>query len=194
MLKKALFLVVVLGLASGAFAQTTVGPGETLVFTERTQIGDLGGLIIDGGLVTSEFRIDHDGVDVIVQNGGQLLFTDTYKLPDDNPSPIESNLIILDGLVQGHDIESKYNQRAAKITIGANGVLELAIGLGDGDDYDPTTWLANDGLVPDPAMGPSGVIVIEDLGGGASRVTAIPEPATMALLGIGGLALIRRRK
>ena len=63
-----------------------------------------------------------------------------------------------------------------------------------GDQTDPGSQLmqaiSNNRIV---GYGGSGNVLV-NLVGGDTEVTAIPEPVSLALLGLGGLALIRRRR
>jgi len=193
MVKKVICLAVVLGLASTASALVVTGYQE---WGSETQIADLEGgfLTVQGpaGHALFAARVNQDGADVTIEMGGLLETQNTYKLPDDNGP---SNVYVLDGTWMAHDVESFGQERDSMMYVGAAGVIELATGLGGGNErYDPYHWLDEGSLVPDPALGAGWTIQVEDLGGGAARITAIPEPATLALLGLGGLALIRRKR
>ena len=84
-------------------------------------------------------------------------------------------------------------ERQATIEIGASGTLIVALNYAevlDGNRYNLYNYI-DDGSVYASA-GLSLVATPDGLGG--VEVTAVPEPITLSLLGLGGLMLRRRRK
>jgi len=84
-------------------------------------------------------------------------------------------------------VEWAANVRLASGTFTYTGVGQLHVALGDGyfnllDEVDGTLW-----------EGPGGVttLAVSSVTGGS---VAVPEPATMTALALGGLALLRRRR
>lgn len=202
MLQRLACILVVLGLASSASALVV---DTFMQWTDEIQLADLeppGLEITSTGHAQFTARVDHDGVDVSIAPGGILETQDTYKLPDDaGPSNV-----FVDGTWNANNIESFGPNRDSAIVMNDDGVINLATGFGGtgpNERYDPLNWIMEDDggdlgkgtLKLDPSLDP-GVwsIKIEDLGDGASRITVIPEPGTLVLLGIGGLVLVRRRK
>ncbi len=162
--------VLLLALVGTASAEVVDGQQE---WNDLTQICDMGGLQITAtGHAIFNDRVDHDGCDVTIEAGGILETNDTYKLPD-HAGP--SNVYV-GGTWNAYDIESFGQERESMIYLNANGVINVATGYGDDDTegrYNPLHWLDEGSLLVDTSLDP-GVwfIEIEDLGGGAARITA----------------------
>jgi hypothetical protein len=205
MVKKLICVVLALGLANVASALVVSDTqvwnykmsisGDTLEIAptgnllvdapERHELVDAATLLVNGGyleMIGARLRCETDSK--IIMNGGTFIgigLADGVKLPDDDGP---STLILNGGLMDVSYVQP-FADRGAKIICGA-GVLRIA-GPGGGT---PNDWIA-DGIV-ELAEGFT-ELVVTDLGGGAWELTAIPEPATIMLLGLGGLALIRRK-
>ena len=185
MLKKLVSIVIVLGLAGSASALVV---SDTQTWDERTQLGDLGGLEITAtGHAIFNARTDHDECDVIIHAGGILETNDTYKHPDDN-GPSNS---YIDGTWNANNIESFGPERDAHMYMNVNGVINISGDTGD-ERYNPQHWLDEGNLLLDPSLDPGVYEIVVEMG--SAKVYVIPEPATIMLLGLGSLALIRRRK
>jgi hypothetical protein len=154
---------------------------------ERHELVNAATLNINGGTMTiigARLRCENDST--IIMNGGLLDglgLDDGVKLPDDDGP---SNLILNGGLMDVSYIQP-FADRGASIIVGG-GVLRIQDDEGGGG---PNDWIGEgfvhlaDGFTE---------LVVTDLGGGAWELAAIPEPATISLLGLGGLALIRRNR
>ena len=206
MVKKLLCVVLALALANIASAivvsDTQVWTekmsisGDTLEITatgnllvdapERHELVNAPTLLVNGGyleMMGARLRCETDSK--IIMNGGTFIgvgLADGVKLPDDDGP---STLILNGGLMDVSYVQP-FADRGGKIICGA-GVLRIADDSGGGG---PNDWIGA-GIV-ELAEGFT-ELVVTDLGGGAWELTAIPEPATIMLLGLGGLALIRRK-
>ena len=162
--------VLLLVLVGSASAEVVDGFKE---WNSQIQLNTIGGLQITGtGHAKFTARVDHDMCDVTIAAGGILETNDTYKLPnDDGPSNV-----YVDGTWNAHDIESFGLERDSRIYMNANGEINLATGLngsGPNQNYDPLDWLAEGSLLVDPSLVGEWAIEIEDMGGGASRITGL---------------------
>ena len=172
------FFVAVVGLARSASALVVNNFQE---WNQRTQLADLGGLeITSTGHARFTARVDHDATDVIIHPGGILETLDTYKLPDGRPQPELSNAYVY-GTWNAGDIQSFGVDRAAYIYMGPEGEINIASN-GSGVSYDPLAWLdeaqlGGRSLLLAPELDPAvWSIQIEDLGGGAYRITTLGPP------------------
>ncbi|MHC4354020.1 MAG: hypothetical protein ACYS0H_15025, partial [Planctomycetota bacterium] len=173
------FFVLVVGLASSASALVLSNFRE---WNQRTQLADLGGLeITSTGHARFTARVDHDATDVIIHPGGVLETLDTYKLPDGRPQPELSNAYVY-GTWNARDIQSFGVDRAAYIYVGPEGEINIASNTDSGASYNPQAWLDESqlggrSLLLAPELDPAvWSIKIEDLGGGAYRITAVGPP------------------
>jgi hypothetical protein len=120
-----------------------------------------------------------------------LEFNDQYKLPDDDQGAENTPKIYIEsgGLMTVADTESIGERLYADGGLYVDACGTFVTGnIGDGDRRDPRSgewqifpWGDADGYD----------ITVE---GNVATVHGTPEPATIMLLGLGGLALIRRRK
>jgi len=121
--------------------------------------------------------VEHDRCDITINSGGWLETNGQYHLPDDEGP---SNVYLLDGTWDAEQIVNFGPDRQSCIYVGANGVINLATGLGDdswGGRYNPLHWIDEGSLLVDPSLDPAIYSIrIEDMGGGACRITAISEP------------------
>jgi hypothetical protein len=192
MLKKLVSIVIVLALAGSASALVI---SDTVTWGERTKIQDQsdGGVEVTGtGKLIANARVDHDGPAwLIIRTGGVVEFNDQYKLPDDDQGAENTPKIYIEsgGLMTVADTESIGERLYADGGLYVDACGTFVTGnIGDGDRRDPRSgewqifpWGDADGYD----------ITVE---GNVATVHGTPEPATIMLLGLGGLALIRRRK
>ena len=177
---------------------------EEVTWTERTAILDVeGGFveIVAGGHLIANARVDHDGgVDPagrVILNGGDLTSTVDYKFPDNitgNPAFIG----IYDGAFTANMFESFGLDRDATIEIGLDGTMIVQSGyLADYSGQTAAERRYNPAVLADTGAlyASAGLdLVTIDLGGGGVQFNAIPEPATLSLLGLGSLLLLLLRK
>ena len=177
---------------------------EEVTWDARTSINSQDGgfvEILTGGHLIANARVDHDGgVDPagrVILNGGDLTSTVDYKFPD-NATGNPAFIGIYDGTFTANQFESFGLDRLATIEIGLNGTMIVESGyLADysgqsaGDmRYNPAVLIDNGSLYASAGLD----LVVLELGGGGVQVTAVPEPATLSLVGLGGLMLLRRKK
>lgn len=191
------FVVLTLGVISGAYAQCFIGPGETLTVTDTdslvcdrlevqgTLIVENGGqvtynstsevhnngqiIVNEGGEITGNNRFDMDAGGTIVMNGGLWRHYYTFKVPDSGgPVYITMN----GGTLWVNDMET-FCERNALITIGA-GILRVD----DTRDIrrDPQEWLDNGCLVPAAGF-PE--ITIAPFGDNGAEVSTTPPAPTV---------------
>ena len=154
--------------------------------------------ITSGATLTATARVDHDGgigdAGRVILNGGNFTSTVDYKLPDNNTGN-PAFMGIYDGTFTANKFESFGLARDATIEIGANGIFAVesqysAVTENDGNRYNVGNLILEGSLYASEGLS----LDVQDLGGGAVQVTAIPEPATLSLLGLSVLTLFRRRK
>ena len=189
-------VVAVSGLSASA---ATISTDTT--WASRTGIlGQTDGFIeiTSGATLTANARVDHDGgtgdAGRVILNGGNLTSTVDYKLPDNNTGN-PAYLGILNGTFTANKIESFGLARDATIEIGSGGTFIVetqyaAVTENDGNRYNVGNLILEGALYASEGL----TLNVQDLGGGAVQVTAIPEPATLSLLGLSVLTLLRRRK
>ena len=185
MSKNVICIALVFGLVGSASAVIIIPPIEPP------------GLIDDyveipaGVTVVWHERVDFDaGGELHVY--GTAIMEGACKFPDNSGYQGVKAFIYNGGLWDAHDIENRASERGDWIKIFASGTLIVRTGYGTGDQwYDPLMWEPDGALLPgDDAP----YLEYTDLGGGAGQIHGLPEPATIMLLGLGGLALLRRKR
>ncbi|QDU35241.1 hypothetical protein KS4_33220 [Poriferisphaera corsica] len=115
------------------------------------------------------------------------------NFPGANPSWVQ---LSTEGATEGwHLLEAIFTLDNVNVTIdlGSDGTIDGTLDIA----LDETLWAASPGFVEVRMGGPSG---LSSAGGGLAydniklETIAVPEPASLALLGLGSLAFMRRRK
>jgi len=146
-----------------------------------------------GTAVRFNFRLNHDGPYTVEIVDGAFLYARTdYKLPDN--AGATSFIDIIDGEFRVTDLEM-HEERDSSIRIGAAGTLKIR----DGWEATYTAparvnplFMLDEGLI----YAADGLTLSYDepaAAGDTITITAVPEPATLALLGLGALVLRRKR-
>ena len=186
MYKKLLVIGIALAMASSASALVV---NDTQTWGDRTAIHELSDATLEIGPLgnlTITNRVDLDGPGEIIINGGTLTITGDLKVPD-NADTFGPVVTVNSGLLDVIAGTEAIGDRNPTLNVGA-GTFRTG-GTNRGERYLPTTAQWNNVPIP-----PMDTIVYTDLGGNVMEVTATPEPATMALLGLGSLILFRRKK
>jgi len=144
------------------------------------------------GTANFNARVDFDEGDTLeVEDGGVVNFNVDCKFPDSSGNQNVVMIIHEGGLVTAQQIESRAYERGEAMYLDPSATIRVNSRYGSGNrEYDPLKWIEDGTLINTAGAGWD----LTDLGGGAGEVHAAPEPATIALLGLGSLVLIRRRK
>jgi hypothetical protein len=150
-------------------------------------------ILIDGGLLTSAGGNPYQGkINMNIINGGVVDTTDgELSLSYSGQNGCLDLLNIDDGSLTTAGIKNPnplYLLLGIDIVIGANGVMVVGGGLAERAEVEQ---LYADGLLYAGVPG-EGLAITYDYGTETTTIQ-IPEPATIALLGFGGLLLRRRR-
>ena len=179
------FFVAALGLARSASALVI---DSTVTWTQRTEINDLeGGFleIVEGGHLIADARVDLNGSDVpgegrVILNGGIFESKVDFKHPDNNtgmPCVVEINA----GTFTANQIQSFGFERLATFEIGGGTLIVQSNydPAGGNWQWNPAEWISQGFLFAKEGY----ELVVEDLGGGACRITASggPTPATASV-------------
>ena len=200
MLRRVLFAALVLGVSSIAVGDIIIpippepwppgciGPGQRVVITERTWFGNGQHIHVCGGILECTApRLDMDDATITITSGNIDFITD-YKVCDsEGPSVLE----VLGGVFEMQDVENRMATRGGHILMGA-GVLRLKNWVPGDPLRDMVMWL-EDGLFQ-TAPGFEGCSALIEVAADGYQQAFIPEPATMMLLGLGGLLVCRRRR
>ncbi len=157
-------------------------------------------LLLEDGVTDSQVSIALSGFDLAdFFESDNLVYRDYLLDVGDQGTPVEGTITI-SGLVAGNS----YNLAG----YGSNGdagygAIWMANGNGPLDlRTPPANGGANEGVIPDVLADSSGVITIQLTSPGSIIIangfelegTFVPEPMTIGLLSLGGLALLRRRR
>jgi hypothetical protein len=117
-----------------------------------------------------------------VSGGSNIDATGTLSVGSTDTAPGLINLGL--GTVSCEDIYGRAGKTLIDITEGTLIIRNKSGGVIEG-------WVTAGWIV---GYGGTGTVIVEDTSEGWDKLTAIPEPATIALLSLGGLALIRRKR
>ncbi len=125
-----------------------------------------GQLIVNGGTVNVADRFNHDGGDIIINQGGSVRVNGDYKFPDTGGP---CRLILNDGVFSCNNCEN-FVDRDSLIIVGYGKML---LDSTSGDRHNPRDWLNQGGIVPAEGFGP---IIIRSVGGKTEiSATIIPK-------------------
>ena len=181
-MKKLISLLIVLGLAAQASA-LIVEAGTTVTWSERARVGQVE---VYGHLEVTAYRMDmDDGDTIIVHAGGTVDFQGELKFPDSDGDQNVHIYVEGGGYMECADVESQAD-RGSHLHMGNSGTFKTG-NIGD-DKRDP----GGDAWDVQPIPPATGYDITYD--GNVATVHGTPEPATIALLGFGCLALLRKRR
>jgi hypothetical protein len=198
-MKKFLILALVLGMSSMAGAGTA---------TLELWIASLNGVQIDP---TKTITIEEsDVIDIILvytsDSGGNLIGTDVTIAVDGlatMTAPTLENGVTVHGLNSDyHWVDEQVAGKRYQVidagdalgVVGTTTILKEILLHCDGEDLVPVSVTCTPGDQSVEVDGDWGILPTDFVAGAPLEIIQIPEPMTLTLLGLGGLALLRRRR